>query len=909
MIRVEIDGRVVHLPEGTRLLHALRELGIAIPTLCHWEHVPHGGRCGICLVEEVGRGLVHACQTTVTPGACYRSTTSELQTARHWAMRLLLRNHPLRCAICPVEGRCRLQTLAMELGFQLLANPQPTVEIIDTRHPFIHRQPSLCIQCGLCVSVCQKVQGADVLGMMGRGEKQAVIAGADTSLEQAGCVACGGCLAVCPTGAIREPSVLARQVGERVVATTCGYCAVGCRLQVTTEQGRIVRVEPDPAGSANQGHACVKGRFGHGFVHSPDRLTRPMIRNAQGVLEACDWQTALGRIAEGFATIRDTHGPESLGVVSSARCTNEENYVLQKFARVVLGTNNIDNCARVCHSPSAFALGEALGTGAGTSGFEEIDRSDLLLIVGANPTESHPVLGARIRRAVRNGCTLIVLDPRRTELARMAHLHLPLRPGSNVAVINAMQRVILDEKRLDAAFVADHSEGLESLMPVLASCTPEWAAQVGEIPAELIFRAARLFAQAQRGQILWGLGITEACQGTMAAFGLINLAILTGNIGRPGTGASPIRGQNNVQGACDMGALPNVTTDYQSVTNPEMRARFKAVWGVEPPAKPGMKMPEMFAAARAGTLRGLYLVAQDPAQSDPDSAQVAAALRKLEFLVVQEIFLSESARFAHVVLPGASFFEKRGTFVNSDRRVQPVLQAVSPPGQARTDGDIVLALAKRMGWDLGCADASEEGLDADRTLAEIAQLTPNWGGISTGRLHKLGFLQWPCPDADHPGTGLMHGGGDCLRGLARLTPTPWQPPESGCDPTFPLLLTTGRTLYHYNVGTMTRRSAILSLVAAQQESIRIHPHNAAELGIRSGDTVAIVSRQGETTAQAEVVAETPPGVVFMAFHFPQTRTNLLVGPGSDTHTRCPEYKVTPVRIQKIPLSPRPAGRE
>ncbi|MBF0263531.1 MAG: molybdopterin-dependent oxidoreductase, partial [Magnetococcales bacterium] len=402
------------------------------------------------------------------------------------------------------------------------------------------------------------------------------------------------------------------------------------------------------------------------------------------------------------------------------------------------------------------------------------------------------------------------------------------------------------------------------------------------------------------GQILWGLGITEACQGTVAAFGLINLAILTGNIGRPGTGASPIRGQNNVQGACDMGALPNVTTDYQSVTNPEMRARFQAVWGVEPPARPGMKMPEMFAAARAGTLRGLYLVAQDPAQSDPDSFQVAQALGSLEFLVVQEIFLSESTRFAHVVLPGASFFEKSGTFVNSDRRVQPVVRVIDPPGEAWDDGRIVLELARRMGWDLGGGDGSGEGMDAARILAEIAQLTPNWGGISTERLERLGFLQWPCPSPDHPGTGLVHAGGAFLRGLARLTPTPWQPPGVGCDPVFPLLLTTGRTLYHYNVGTMTRRSAITALAAAQHETVRIHPRDAARLGIRDGERVTITSRQGQTSAQAEVVAETRPGVVFMAFHFPQTRTNLLVGPGSDAHTRCPEYKVTPVRITPIP---------
>ncbi|MEO5349016.1 MAG: formate dehydrogenase subunit alpha, partial [Magnetococcus sp. YQC-3] len=709
-------------------------------------------------------------------------------------------------------------------------------------------------------------------------------------------------LAVCPTGAIREPQAAARGVGERRVVTTCGYCAVGCQLGVVVGQGAILRVEGEASGSANRGELCVKGRFGHGFVRASDRLTRPLIRDAAGILRESDWETALALVAERLAGIREAHGPGALGVVSSARCTNEENYLLQKFARVVLGTNNIDNCARVCHSPSAFALGEALGTGAGSSRFEEIDRSDLLLIVGANPTEAHPVLGARIRRAVRRGCRLIVIDPRLTELARLAHLHLPLRPGSNVAVINAMQQVLIGEGLINASFVQEHTEGFASLWPVLANCTPEWAAALADIPAASIRQAARLYAKASAAQILWGLGITESCQGSLAAFGLVNMAVLTGHIGRPGTGVGPIRGQNNVQGACDMGALPNVVSDYQPVNDPEVRRRHRQVWGVELPVATGMKLPEMLEAAREGAVQGLYLVAQDPAQSDPDSAQVAAALARLEFLVVEDIFPSASARYAHVVLPGASFFEKNGTFVNSDRRVQPVRAVLPPPGEARTDGDIVHQLARRMGYDLGFDRYPGGPVDPVRVLQEIARLTPHWGGITHDRLQQLGFLQWPCPDIHHPGTAILHVDGHFLRGRARLTPTPWRAAAVSGDEQFPLLLTTGRTLHHYNVGSMTRRSAIVSLAAARREWVRIHPEDARELGIVQGDRVWVISRRGRVMVQAEVVVETRPGVLFMAFHFPETRTNLLVGAESDEYTRCPEYKVTWVRVEKIPVA-------
>ncbi|WP_193771420.1 formate dehydrogenase subunit alpha, partial [Candidatus Magnetaquicoccus inordinatus] len=905
-LTISINGTLQSVPPGTPLLQAFRQAGITVPTLCHAEHLHNRSRCGVCQVEEEGRGLIPACQNTVTQEASYRSDSPMAQEARKAALTLLLRQHPLNCLVCPVQGRCRLQQVALALGFTPLQHPQPVEAQVDQRHPFIHRQTALCIRCGLCVTACRDLQGAAVLGSLGRGADWQVSLGDQRSLLEAGCLSCGGCLLVCPTGALREPEPQAALTAERQIATTCGYCAVGCRLLVSVAGGKILRSEPDPQGSANRGHACVKGRFGHDFVHSPQRLTRPLLRNAEGVLQESDWSTALAYVAEKLTNIRDSAGPQALAVVSSARCSNEENYLLQKFARLVLQSNHIDNCARVCHSPSAFALGEALGTGAGTSSFEDVDRSDLLLLVGANPTDAHPVLGARIVQAVRNGCRLIVIDPRRTELAARADLHLALRPGSNLALLNALQWVLLQDNLLNESFVQAHCQGLESLWPALAGCTPEWAEEQCAVPAKLIRQAAHLYAGAKAAQILWGLGITESCNGSLSAFALINMALLTGHIGRPGTGASPIRGQNNVQGACDMGALPNVLTDYQPVSSPEVRQRYAQIWGAEPPATPGMKMPEMWEAAREGALQGLYLVAQDPLQSDPDSAKVREALGNLQLLVVQDIFLSESARYAHVVLPGCSFLEKRGTFVNSDRRVQALQEVVPPVGDSLADGEIVLRLAEAMGYSLGGRDAESGAYAPELLLDEIAQLSPNWGGISWQRILAKGFIQWPCPESSHPGTALLHQDGHFLRGKGRLTPTPWRASLRSSDPAFPFLLSTGRTLYHYNVGTMTRRSAIMALPEAKEELLQIHPQDAAQLALAQGEWLRVISGNGSIRVRAQITTQVQPGALFMAFHFPQTRTNLLLNAASDEYTRCPEYKVTPVRLVKCAEEWRPA---
>ncbi len=901
IVQATLDGFSIEVPTGSTILQAARGIGLQIPTLCHSDQLKPYGACRVCLVEVAGGRPVASCHTPVREGAVYTTRSERLTRLRRNIVELIVSDHPLECLPCAANGRCALQSLAADLGlrqspYQAPATHNPPA---DHRHPFVKMDMAKCIGCGRCVRACDEVQGAFVLGMQGRGFDIRVIAGNDASLEAAGCVSCGQCVVECPVAALEEPGTLNFGLADRQVRTTCAYCGVGCSLIAQVKDGRVTQILPNPEGSANRGHLCVKGRFAHGYVRSPERLTSPLIRGPDGRLREAGWDEALGLIATRFTEIRERHGPTGFGAISSSRCTNEENYLMQKFTRVVMGTNSVDNCSRVCHSPSAFALGAALGTGAGTNSFQDVALSDVLLIVGANPTEAHPVFGARIRQAVLKGCKLIVIDPRRTELARLADIHLPLRPGANVAVINALQQVLIAEGLIDQGFIDRHAEGLERLADSLAHCTPEWAAQIAGLDPEAIRAAARLYASGRRAQILWGLGVTEAGHGTHAAFGLINLAVLTGNLGRPGTGASPIRGQNNVQGACDVGALPNVFSDYRPLNDAAARADHLRVWGLEPPATAGLRIPEMFDAVHDGDLKAMYILAEDVAQSDPHTQHVVGALERLEFLVVQEIFLSETAKYAHVVLPGAAFLEKEGTFVNSDRRIQPVRKAVEPPGLARADADITHAIAARMGVDLGFAlpgTGTPPRVDNRRVLDELAALSPKWGGVSWQRIEELGFIQWPCPTPDHPGTDIVHRDGNFLRGRARLTPAGWNPPGEAPDPDYPFILVTGRQLLHYNAGTQTRRTDVVQLLAGAEDRVQIHPEDAARLGICDDQPIGIASRRGAIRVQAQVTDAVRPGNLFMTFHFPQTRTNSLIGDFSDSYTMCPEYKVCAVSV-------------
>lgn len=902
-VTVEVDGRSLTVDEGTTVLQALRSVGSTVPTLCYSDRMKPYGACRTCLVEVEGRKPVASCHTPVAPGAKYRTRSPWLTKIRRNITELIVSDHPLECLDCTANGRCDLQELAQEVGLRSsrYESPRTHTPPRDDSHPFIKLEMDKCIGCALCVRACDEVQGSFILAMEGRGYDTRVIAGNDTGFETAKCVSCGQCVFECPVAALEEPGTREFGLPDTQVTTTCSYCGVGCSLNVNVKDGRVVNIEPNRLGSANTGHTCVKGRFAHQFAHSEDRLTSPLIRQDDGTFREASWDEALDLIARTFTEIRDQHGPQAFSAISSSRCTNEENYLMQKFTRVAMGTNSIDNCSRVCHSPSAYALGQALGTGAGTNPFEDVFHSDLIVLVGANPTEAHPVFGAKIKQAVLAGCKLIVLDPRNTELARLADLHLPLRPGSNVAVLNAMQRVLIDEGFLDEEFIRRHSVGFEEMKVELETCTPEWAAEIAGIDAGLIRSAARMYGRAGTAQFLWGLGVTEAGHGSNSVFAMINMAVMTGNIGRPGAGTSPIRGQNNVQGASDVGALPNVFSDYRSVTDEGARAEHRRAWGVEPPSNVGLRIPDMFDAAHAGTLKGMYILAEDVAQSDPNTTHVEGALRALDFLVVQEIFMNPTAEFAHVVLPGTTFLEKDGTFVNSDRRIQRVRRAIDPLPGTMVDGDIVNAIARRMGVDLGADDGPGTPVNPGKIMDELALLSPKWGGVSYRRLDELGFLQWPCWDPDHPGTAVVHAGGETLRAdqKARLTPTPWQEPGELPDEEYPWMLTTGRQLFHYNVGTMTRRTDIVQLAQAREETLRIHPGDARRAQIRHGEMVDVVSRRGRVRVRVEVTRATNKGTVFMTFHFPESRTNILTGEAVDEFTGCPEYKVCAVRLEPV----------
>lgn len=906
-----VDGQRVEVPEGMTVLRAMRLVGKDVPTLCYSDRLEPFGACRTCLVEVEGRKPVASCHTPAMEGAKYTTKSKFLTRLRHNITELVVSDHPLECLDCTANNRCDLQSLAANVGLResRYENPRTHNPPMDNSHPFIKLEMDKCIGCAKCVRACDEVQGSFILGMQNRGYDVKVIAGNDTTFEAADCVSCGQCVFECPVAALEEKNTRVGGLKDETIPTTCSYCGVGCTLDVNVKDGEVLNIEPSVSGTANQGHTCVKGRFAHEYARSGERLTSPLIRTGEGKFREASWDEALDLVARRLGEIRTKYGPDGFASISSSRCTNEENFLMQKFTRAVMGTNSIDNCSRVCHSPSAYALGESLGTGAGTAAFQEVFNSKLICLVGANPTEAHPVFGARIKQAVLKGCKLVVLDPRRTELARLADLHLPLRPGSNVAVLNAMLHVVIRDGLVDESFVRAHSVGFEQVKQNVLNCTPEWAAKLAGVKPEAIVQAAHMYATSGASQFLWGLGVTEAGHGSNATFAMINLAVSTGNIGRPGTGTSPIRGQNNVQGASDVGALPAVFSDYRKVTDPKAREDHRRIWGVEPPTNKGLRIPDMMEAAHEGKLKAMYILAEDIAQSDPDTAHIVGALEHLEFLVVQEIFMCETAKYADVILPGATFLEKDGTFTNSDRRIQRVRRAIKPSAGTMADGDVTNAIARRMGVNFGFdmvgphAEITPAGLprvDASMVMDEIAKLTPKWAGVSFERLDREGFVQWPCYSADHPGTPNVHLGGNFLRegGKALLVPTPWQEAGEVPDDEYPLYLTTGRQLFHYNVGTMTRRTGISQLDKGKEETLRMHPRDAKAMGFGDGELVDVISRRGRVRVKLQVTRLTSPGTVFMTFHFPETRTNILVGSACDEYTGCPEYKVSAVRVEK-----------
>lgn len=889
MPTITIDGHTVEADPGSTVLEAALKTGLYIPHLCFMPGLEPYGGCRLCVVEVEGmRGLPAACTTTVFEGMVVHSDVPSVTDVRRVTAELIIADHQATCLSCTSNQRCELQRVAAYLGLdQARLRPGTRRAIRDTSNPFFEREMSKCVMCTRCVRVCGDVRGVGAIDVISRGYDSRVAPFWDTPIADSTCESCGMCVDACPVGALRPKGEVLPPIEH--VRTICPYCGCGCGIVVGTRHGKIVQVRGDAENPSNFGQLCVKGRFGLDFVGSPERLATPLIRR-NGELEPATWDEALSLVADRLGRIRDFYGSGALAGLSSAKCTNEENYLFQKFMRACIGTNNIDHCARLCHASTVAGLSRAFGSGAMTNSVAELEYADCILVTGSNTTEAHPVIALRIKAAVtRHGANLIIADPCRIDLVRFAQLHLRHRSGTDAMLFNAMMNVIVTEGLEDRKFIETRTEGFLEAWDVIRLCTPEIAAEVTGVPAEDIREAARLFATARQAAIVYSMGITQHTTGTDNVLALANLAMLTGNVGRESAGVYPLRGQNNVQGACDMGALPDMLPGYQPVIDPTVRRKFEEAWARSLPEKPGLTAIEIFHAAIEGKIRGLYIMGENPALSDPNIRQTKRALEAVEFLVVQDIFLTQTAKYADVVLPGASFAEKDGTFTSTERRVQKVRKALLPPGEAKEDLQIICELSSRMGYSMRYSGASE-------VMDEIAGLTPIYGGISHSRLDG-GGLQWPCPGSAHPGTPFLHKD-RFTRGLGKFHPTPFREAAELPDEEFPLLLSTGRVLHHFHTGTLSRRVAGLEALSPPG-LVEVNPEDAKELGILDGDEVLVESRRGQVKAKAAVTGRTRRGTVFMPFHFRETPANVLTNDALDPVAKIPEYKVCAVRMRHL----------
>jgi formate dehydrogenase major subunit len=764
----------------------------------------------------------------------------------------------------------------------------------DDSNPFFTFDNAVCISCARCVRACDEIQGTFALTMIGRGFATRPIAGSRPLIDggpgflESNCVSCGACVKECPTGALAEKTILEQGQPTRMVRTTCAYCGVGCAMTAGLRDGRVVSMVPADDGPSNHGHACIKGRFGWTYIYAGDRLRSPMLREG-GEWKEISWDAALDQIAVEFTRLIGRFGRDAVATISSSRGTNEENYLFGKFMRCVVGTNHIDNCARVCHSATVTGMMETLGASAATNSIEDYDQAKLLMIVGANPTESHPVIGAHIKRVARRGVPLIVIDPRRTELARLADLHLQLRPGTNVALLNGLAHVIVKDGLLDRRFIDERTEGVEDWIEAVAPCTPRLTEEITGVPAQLIMEAARRYAKSGASLCLHGLGVTEHRWGSHGVIAICNLALATGNIGRAGTGVNPLRGQNNVQGASDVGCLPAYFSGYQSLDDPNLALLHRQITGRPLPAKRGMKIPDMWDAALEGRLKGLWIIGYDVAQTDPNLKKVHEALRSLDFLVVQDLFMSETAKLAHLVIPGVSFLEKDGTFTNLERRIQRIRKAMDPPDGVMPDWQVVCEVSTRMGYPMAYAHPAD-------IMTEISRLTPMWAGVSYERLEQPEGLQWPVPATTNPGTALMHRE-RFPRGKARFVGVDYLPPGESPNEQYPFILITGRVLQHYNCGAQSRRTGIMRLVDG--DVLEMHPHDAGALACREGEMVRLVSARAQAILCVAISERVQQGQLFTSFHFPESQINRLLSSSADESSKCPEYKVSVVRVERI----------
>jgi formate dehydrogenase major subunit len=883
-------------------MRAAGMVDINIPKLCATDSLESFGSCRLCAVEIEGhRGTPASCTTTIYEGMKVTTQTEKLAKLRRNIMELYISDHPLDCLTCSANGDCELQDMAGAVGLRDVRygfdGKNHLQSEKDESNPYFTFDPSKCIVCSRCVRACSETQGTFALTIDGRGFDSVITAGQKEDFMDSECVSCGACVQACPTATLMEKSVIEMGQPEHSVVTTCAYCGVGCSFEAQMQGDKVVRMVPYKDGQANHGHSCVKGRFAFGYATHQDRITKPMIRDSiTDAWQEVSWEEAYSFAADKIKGIQAKYGKNSVGGITSSRCTNEESYLVQKLIRAAFGNNNTDTCARVCHSPTGYGLKQTLGESAGTQTFDSVMDADVIMVIGANPTDAHPVFGSLMRKRLREGAELIVADPRHIDLLKTPHMksahHLALKPGTNVALINALAHVIVTEGLEDKDFINARTDldTYETWRNFVAdeSHSPEAVEEITGVEADKVRQAARAYANANNAAIYYGLGVTEHSQGSTMVMGIANLAMATGNIGRDGVGVNPLRGQNNVQGSCDMGSFPHELPGYQHVSNDEARGHFEQVWGVKLDNEPGYRIPNMFDAAISGEFKGLYVQGEDIAQSDPGTQHVEKALRSLECLIVQDLFLNETAKFAHVLLPGSSFLEKNGTFTNAERRINRVRKVMAPIA-GKEDWEITVDLSNALGYPMSYSHPSE-------IMDEIASLTPTFTGVNYAKLDELGSIQWPCNDEYPVGMPIMHEV-DFPIGKGRFMATEYVATDERTNSRFPLVLTTGRILSQYNVGAQTRRTE--NQQWHSEDVLELHPHDAEVRGIKEGDWLGITSRAGQTVLRARISERMMPGVVYTTFHHPGSGANVITTDSSDWATNCPEYKVTAVQVERV----------
>ncbi|ADI30809.1 formate dehydrogenase subunit alpha [Methylotenera versatilis] len=900
-VTLMIDDREITVPEGTSIMRASIMAGINVPKLCATDSLEPFGSCRLCVVEIEGRrGYPASCTTPVAEGLKVHTQTPKLADIRRGTMELYISDHPLDCLTCATNGDCELQDMAGAVGLREVRYGYEGENHLkaekDESNPYFTFDPSKCIVCSRCVRACEETQGTFALTISGRGFESKVAAGV-TDFMNSECVSCGACVQACPTATLIEKTVIEHGVPEHSVTTTCAYCGVGCSFDAEMKGEEVVRMVPNKNGGANHGHSCVKGRFAWGYATHKDRITTPMIRKSiHDEWQQVSWDEAFSYAASEITRIQAKYGKASVGGITSSRCTNEEVYVVQKLVRAVFGVNNVDTCARVCHSPTGYGLKQTIGESAGTQTFDSVMQSDVIFVIGANPTDGHPVFASQMKRRLREGAKLIIADPRAIDLVDSPHVkadyHLKLQPGTNVALISAIAHVIVTEGLVNEEFVKERCEW-DSFVEwrdfvALPQNSPEVLGLAMGVPAEELRAAARLYATGGNAAIYYGLGVTEHSQGSTMVMGIANLAMATANIGREGVGVNPLRGQNNVQGSCDMGSMPHEYPGYRHVSDEATRELFEGAWGRPLSNDPGLRIPNMLDNAIEGSFKAIYCVGEDIVQSDPNTQHVTHALENMECVIVQDLFLNETAMFAHVFFPGASFLEKSGTFTNAERRISPVRRVMTPKN-GMEDWEVTAKFSNALGYPMDYKHASE-------IMDEVASLTPTFKGVSFKKLDELGSIQWPCNDEQPLGTPTMHID-EFVRGKGKFFVTQYVATTEKVTPKFPLILTTGRILSQYNVGAQTRRTK--NVAWHSEDIVEIHPHDAEERGISEGDWVGIASRAGETVLRVKITERVQPGVIYTTFHHPESGANVITTENSDWATNCPEFKVTAVQVTRV----------